>query len=183
MAPTPRWGFCQTLLRPERGTEQNRGAGSAPIPNPAASTAARCCGVSLCLRRVSLCLVPNYLWLFITYLLFSQPQPQLNLISCVSRGGGGKLPPRDPGFFFFRHQSGGGGSGGTQALSPAVSPEPPAIPEGSRLWEFPSGEGSVIPEHRKKPGPAPPHRELVPYRHRQRAPPARPELCRALIAC
>lgn len=119
MAPTPWWGFCQTLLHPGRGMEQSRGAGSAPIPIPAVSTAAQRCGVSLCLCNVSLCLVPPlFIAIYRLFIILPTTTPAVFIIErspCCSGTEGvppSELAPAAPGV---------GGSGDIQALSPLVS--------------------------------------------------------------
>lgn len=93
MAPSPWRGFCQTLLHPGRGTEQSRGAGSAPIPIPAVSTTARRCGVSLCLCNGSLCLVPPlFIAIYCLFIILPTTTPAVFIIEC-SPGAEGVPPP------------------------------------------------------------------------------------------
>lgn len=98
MAPTPWWGFCQTLLHPVRGMEESRGAGSPPIPIPAVSTMARCRGVSLCLCSVSLCLVPPlFIAIYCPFIILPTTTPAVFNIECSpcchGAEGGPGLPP------------------------------------------------------------------------------------------
>lgn len=120
MAPTPWWGFCQTLLQPGRGVEQSRGAGSAPIPIPAVSTTAQRCGVSLCLCSVSLCLVhPLFIAIYCLFIILPTTTPAVFIIECSpgAEGVSASLPPLE----LAPAAPGAGGSGDIQALSPLVS--------------------------------------------------------------
>lgn len=174
MALTLWWGFCQTLLRPVWGMEQSRGAGSPPqflflLSAPRHDAVVCPCAFAVCPCALS----PHYLSLFIACLLFSQPRPQLYLISSVPHAALGprgvpasllppELAPAAPGVGgpvasklcpLWCHRL---GEGGRNELSPgSESPGLPLPPGTPRLPE----DRRARPLSRRAPGPRSPRPE------------------------